>query len=128
MKLCPSLLIKFSSIFISIGLLNSFSVLISNKIYNIRLIPAVITLPRNHNEIIIDGNPGTEVSKNKYCNKYLKLTNNDKKPIKINKAREIYKNNDLLNIDGIGETQVKSIENFFSNKMNLKIINELENR
>ncbi len=36
------------------------------------------------------------------------------------------KNNDLLNIDGIGETQVKSIENFFSNKMNLKIINELE--
>ena len=23
------------------------------------------------------------------------------------------KNNDLLNIDGIGETQVKSIENFF---------------
>ena len=31
-----------------------------------------------------------------------------------------------LNIDGIGETQVKSIKDFFSNKTNLKILNELE--
>ncbi len=33
---------------------------------------------------------------------------------------------ELLNIDGIGETQVSSIRNFFSNKMNLKVLNELE--
>ncbi len=33
---------------------------------------------------------------------------------------------DLLNIDGIGETQVNSIKNFFSNKMNLIVLNELE--
>ena len=33
---------------------------------------------------------------------------------------------ELLNIDGIGETQVNSIKNFFSNKMNLKVLNELE--
>ncbi len=32
---------------------------------------------------------------------------------------------DLLNIDGIGETQIISIKNFFLNKINLKIINEL---
>ncbi len=35
--------------------------------------------------------------------------------------------NDLINIDGIGETQVNSIKNFFSNKMNLKVLNELGN-
>ena len=33
--------------------------------------------------------------------------------------------NELLNIDGIGETQISSIKNFFSNKTNLKILNEL---
>ena len=33
--------------------------------------------------------------------------------------------NELINIDGIGETQVSSIKNFFSNKLNLKVINEL---
>ena len=33
---------------------------------------------------------------------------------------------DLLNIDGIGETQVNSIKSFFSNKSNIKILNELE--
>ena len=33
--------------------------------------------------------------------------------------------NELLNIDGMGETQVNSIKNFFSNKTNLKILNEL---
>ena len=33
---------------------------------------------------------------------------------------------DLLNIDGIGETQVNSIKSFFSNKTNLKVLNELE--
>ena len=30
-----------------------------------------------------------------------------------------------MNIDGIGETQVNSIKNFFSNKVNLKILSEL---
>ena len=33
---------------------------------------------------------------------------------------------DLLNIDGIGETQVNSIKIFFSNKLNQNILNELE--
>ena len=33
--------------------------------------------------------------------------------------------NELLNIDGIGETQINSIKNFFSNKTNLNVLNEL---
>ena len=33
---------------------------------------------------------------------------------------------ELLNIDGIGETQANSIKNFFSNITNLKVLNELE--
>ena len=33
---------------------------------------------------------------------------------------------ELLNIDGIGETQIDSIKNFFSNTTNLKVIRELE--
>ena len=33
---------------------------------------------------------------------------------------------DLLNIDGIGETQVNSIKNFFSNNVNLNMLNELQ--
>ena len=33
---------------------------------------------------------------------------------------------ELLNIDGIGETQVNSIKNFFLNNTNIKILNELE--
>ncbi len=38
------------------------------------------------------------------------------------------KNNfeDLLNIDGIGETQINSIKNFFSNNANIKVLNELQ--
>ena len=32
---------------------------------------------------------------------------------------------DLLNIDGIGETQVNSIKGFFRNEVNLKVMNEL---
>ena len=38
------------------------------------------------------------------------------------------KNNfeDLLNIDGIGETQINSIKNFFKNNTNMKVLNELE--
>ena len=33
---------------------------------------------------------------------------------------------DLLNIDGIGETQINSIKNFFVNITNIKVLNELE--
>ena len=33
---------------------------------------------------------------------------------------------DLLNIDGIGETQVNSIKGFFRNEVNLKVMNELD--
>ena len=34
--------------------------------------------------------------------------------------------NDILNIDGIGETQLKSINNFFNNEVNLNILEELQ--
>ena len=34
---------------------------------------------------------------------------------------------DLLNIDGIGETQLSSMKSFFSNKTNIRILNELGN-
>jgi DNA ligase (NAD+) len=33
---------------------------------------------------------------------------------------------DILNIDGIGETQLKSVKNFFDNKVNLNILKELK--
>ena len=33
---------------------------------------------------------------------------------------------ELENLDGIGETQIKSIKNFFSNKTNFKIVTELQ--
>ncbi len=33
---------------------------------------------------------------------------------------------ELLNIDGIGETQISSIKNFFLNNTNLKVLNELD--
>ncbi len=36
------------------------------------------------------------------------------------------KYDELLNIDGIGETQVNSVKNFFSVSINLKVLNELE--
>tara|TARA_A100001011_G_C14290497_1_gene835955 strand:+ start:549 stop:2579 length:2031 start_codon:yes stop_codon:yes gene_type:complete len=45
------------------------------------------------------------------------------------KFKELSKNkkyNDILNIDGIGETQINSIKNFFSSSINLRILNELE--
>ncbi len=47
----------------------------------------------------------------------------------ISKFKVLTKNNDfgdLLNIDGIGETQVNSLKNFFSHKINLIVINELD--
>ena len=37
-----------------------------------------------------------------------------------------YNYNDLMNIDGIGETQVISIKNFFLKNINIKILNELD--
>ena len=45
------------------------------------------------------------------------------------KFKNLYKQNnyeEMLNIDGIGETQLNSIKSFFSNKENLKVLNELE--
>ena len=48
---------------------------------------------------------------------------NFKNFLKISNKKEF---NDLLNIDGIGDTQINSIKNFFSNKTNLKVLNELE--
>ncbi len=43
------------------------------------------------------------------------------------KFKELSNNyEELINIDGIGETQVTSIKNFFSNKTNLNILSELE--
>ncbi len=48
---------------------------------------------------------------------------NVKSFIGLSKAKNF---SELLNIDGIGETQIKSIKNFFKNDTNLKVINELE--
>ena len=49
--------------------------------------------------------------------------------ISFDKFKNFPKNNkyeELLNIDGIGETQVNSIKNFFSNDTNLKVLKELD--
>ena len=49
--------------------------------------------------------------------------------ISFKKFKNLSRNNnyrDLLNIDGIGETQINSIKNFFSNKLNFFILSELE--
>jgi len=43
----------------------------------------------------------------------------------INFSNEV-NSDDLLNIDGIGETQLKSVKNFFDNKVNLNILKELK--
>ena len=40
---------------------------------------------------------------------------------------KLNKFDELLNIDGIGETQVTSIKSFFANEINIKILNELGN-
>ena len=48
--------------------------------------------------------------------------------VTFSKFKDLLNNNkykDLINIDGIGETQVNSINNYFSNSTNLKILNEL---
>tara|TARA_Y100001970_G_scaffold272974_1_gene370445 strand:+ start:616 stop:2646 length:2031 start_codon:yes stop_codon:yes gene_type:complete len=49
--------------------------------------------------------------------------------VSFNSFKAISKNknyNDILNIDGIGETQLDSIKNFFLNETNLKVLSELE--
>ncbi|MDA9725573.1 NAD-dependent DNA ligase LigA [Candidatus Pelagibacter sp.] len=49
--------------------------------------------------------------------------------ISFDKFKNFSKQNkykELLNIDGIGETQVNSIKNFFSNDTNLKVLSELD--
>ncbi len=49
--------------------------------------------------------------------------------ISFSKFKNFSKQNDyeeMLNIDGIGETQVNSIKSFFSNESNLKVLYELE--
>ena len=56
----------------------------------------------------------------KLLSKYFKTFSNFKELSRNNKF------NDLLNIDGIGETQVNSVKNFFLNRMNLKVLSELE--
>ena len=56
----------------------------------------------------------------KLLSKYFKSAS---KFISISKDQQ-YK--ELLNIDGIGETQIKSIKNFFSNKVNISVVNELQ--
>ena len=47
----------------------------------------------------------------------------------FSKFKDLSKNktyNELLNIDGIGETQVNSVKNFFSNKINLDVMDQLK--
>ena len=48
-----------------------------------------------------------------------------KSPEKFLNLSKENKINDLLNIDGIGETQITSIKKFFLNKTNLKVIQDL---
>ena len=55
----------------------------------------------------------------KLISKHLK---NMEKFLELSKTNKI---NELLNIDGIGETQIKSIKNFFINKTNLNVVYEL---
>ena len=43
----------------------------------------------------------------------------------LSKITANYNFNYFLNIDGMGETQIKSLKNFFSNKINIKVIDEL---
>ncbi len=45
--------------------------------------------------------------------------------IKFKNLSKLKNYNDLLNIDGIGETQVSSIKSFFANKTNITVLNEL---
>ena len=55
----------------------------------------------------------------KLISKHLKSSSN---LILLSKSKNFQ---ELSNIDGIGETQINSIKNFFLNKTNLKVVNEL---
>ena len=46
--------------------------------------------------------------------------------LKFKSLQDENRYHELLNIDGIGETQINSIKIFFSNKVNLKILDELQ--
>ena len=46
--------------------------------------------------------------------------------LKFKNLSQSKKYSDLLNIDGIGDTQIKSIKSFFANEVNLKVLDELE--
>ena len=52
--------------------------------------------------------------------RHLKFSNNF---FKLSVHKDI---SDLVNIDGIGETQIKSVKNFFLNKINIKVLLELK--
>ena len=54
------------------------------------------------------------------------LSKHFKSFLKFKSLSKNNKYNELLNIDGIGETQVNSVKNFFLNKVNLIILNELQ--
>ena len=56
----------------------------------------------------------------KLLSQNLKSSENFFKLSKSNNMKE------LLDIDGIGETQIKSLEKFFSNKINLQVLSELK--
>ena len=56
----------------------------------------------------------------KLISKYLK---NKKRFLELSEPNNL---NELSNIDGIGETQIKSIKNFFNNITNLRVIKELK--
>jgi len=54
------------------------------------------------------------------------LAKNLKTPDNFFKLCQNREMNDLVNIDGIGVTQIKSIKNFFLNKNNLEVLEELK--
>ncbi|MDB3943236.1 NAD-dependent DNA ligase LigA [Candidatus Pelagibacter sp.] len=56
----------------------------------------------------------------KILSKYFKSFSNF-----INFSNEV-NSDDILNIDGIGETQLQSVKNFFNNKVNLNILKDLQ--
>ncbi len=54
------------------------------------------------------------------------LSQHLKYPSNFFKLSTIENMSELLNIDGIGQTQIKSIELFFSNELNVKVLSELK--
>ena len=54
------------------------------------------------------------------------LADNIQSVEKLSKIDNSFNFESFLNIDGIGETQIKSLKKFFSNKTNIKIISELK--